>query len=36
MPASAYNYNYDPVPLDSGVLSVSHEAMDLEGEAEDR
>lgn len=34
-PASAYNYNYDPVPLDSGHLSVSHEAMDLEGEAED-
>ncbi|KAM7142499.1 C3 and PZP-like alpha-2-macroglobulin domain-containing protein 8 isoform 2-T2 [Molossus nigricans] len=34
-PASAYNYNYDPVPLDPGHLSVSHEAMDLEGEAED-
>ncbi|ELK26675.1 hypothetical protein MDA_GLEAN10007192 [Myotis davidii] len=36
MPASAYNYNYDPVPLDSGPLSASHEALDLEGEAEDR
>ncbi|XP_036271779.1 C3 and PZP-like alpha-2-macroglobulin domain-containing protein 8 [Pipistrellus kuhlii] len=35
MPASAYNYNDGPVPLDSGPLSVSPEAMDLEGEAED-
>ncbi|KAM8765901.1 LOW QUALITY PROTEIN: C3 and PZP-like alpha-2-macroglobulin domain-containing protein 8 [Rhynchonycteris naso] len=35
-PASAYNYNYDPVPLESGHLEVSHEAMDLEGETEGR
>ncbi|XP_059552320.1 C3 and PZP-like alpha-2-macroglobulin domain-containing protein 8 [Myotis daubentonii] len=35
MPASAYNYNYGPVPLDSGPLSANHEALDLEEEAED-
>ncbi|XP_032990817.1 C3 and PZP-like alpha-2-macroglobulin domain-containing protein 8 isoform X1 [Rhinolophus ferrumequinum] len=33
-PVSAYNYNYDPAPLDPGHLG-GHEAMDLEGEAED-
>lgn len=35
-PASAYNFNYDLAPLDSGHLAGSHEALDLEGEAEDR
>ncbi|XP_039723675.1 C3 and PZP-like alpha-2-macroglobulin domain-containing protein 8 isoform X2 [Pteropus medius] len=34
-PASAYNFNYDLAPLDSGHLAGSHEALDLEGEAED-
>lgn len=36
-PGSAlYNYDYDPDPLDTGHLAAGHEAVDLDGEAEDR
>uniref|UniRef100_A0A480DIY3 C3 and PZP-like alpha-2-macroglobulin domain-containing protein 8 n=2 Tax=Sus scrofa TaxID=9823 RepID=A0A480DIY3_PIG len=35
-PGSAlYNYDYDPDPLDTGHLAAGHEAVDLDGEAED-
>nr|XP_045364133.1 C3 and PZP-like alpha-2-macroglobulin domain-containing protein 8 isoform X1 [Camelus bactrianus] len=33
--SALYNYDYDLDPLDVGHLAVSHEAVDLDGEAED-